>query len=112
MIDFSLFYVVITFLPAVLGFLGCVFPTFIYPVAIFCLTALSGFSLAGIFNGWEIAYRLMWIGGIEFSFDQYTYPLLFSATFSILSSILLFRRCLSHYFYQITLVLLLSLIHI
>jgi multicomponent Na+:H+ antiporter subunit D len=109
MIDFSLFYVVITFLPAVLGFLGCVFPTFIFPVAIFCLAALSGFSLAGIFNGWEIAYRLMWIGGIEFSFDQYTYPLLFSASFSILSSILLFRRCLSHYFYQITLVLLTAL---
>ena len=109
MIEFSLFYVCITFVPAVLGFLGCVFPAFIYPISIFFLAGLSGFSLFGIFGNWEIAYRLMWIGGIEFSFDQYTYPLLFSAAFSILSSILLFRRCLSHYFYQITLVLLTAL---
>ena len=110
MIYSSLFYVAITFLPAALGFLGCVYPRVVYPLAAACLVSLSGFALAGIFNQWEIAYRFMWIGGIEFSFDQYTYPLLFVASFSILTSIFLFRNYLSHYFYQITLVLLTALI--
>ncbi len=110
MIESPLFYALLTFLPATIGFLGCVFHRIFFPISLAYLAALSAFSLAGIFNSWETSYTLMWIGGIQFSFDQYTYPLLFGTSFSIFTSLLLFRKFLSHYFYQIALVLLTALI--
>jgi len=110
MIASPIFYALITFLPATLGFLGCVFPRPLFTVCLAVLAGLSGFSLAAIIHGWELTYTLMWVGGIQFSFDQYTYPLLFGTCFSIFTALLLFRKHLSHYFYQITLVLLTALI--
>jgi len=109
MIDSPLFYAIITFLPATLGFLGCVFHRILFPISISYLISITAFSLAGIFNSWESSYTLMWAGGIQFSFDQSTYQLLFGTSFSILSSLLLFRKFLSHYFYQISLILLSAL---
>ena len=110
MIDSPLFYTLITFLPATLGFLGCVFHRILFPISISFLAGITVFSFAGIFNAWELSYTLMWTGGIQFSFDLFTYQLLFGASFSILSSLVLFRKFLSHYFYQISLILLSALI--
>ncbi|MED5384304.1 MAG: proton-conducting transporter membrane subunit [Cyanobacteriota bacterium] len=109
MIDSPIFYAILTFLPATLGFLGCVFHRIFFPICLAYLVGLSAFSIAGIFNAWETSFTLMWIGGIQFSFDQFTYPLLFGTSFSLFTSLLLFRKQLSHYFYQISFVLLTAL---
>jgi hypothetical protein len=69
-IESPLFYAVLTYLPATLGFLGCIRPKIIFPVAIAVLLGISGYSLSAIDTGIEISYKLMWIGGIEFSFDK------------------------------------------
>jgi len=73
------------------------------------LLGISGISLRAIFSGFETSYKLMWTGGIEFSFDQNTFPLLFGASLSLLIVLSLYRDKLSHYFYQICLVLLTAL---
>ena len=109
MIDSPIFFVGLTYLPATLGFLGCVKPKLIFPIAILTLFGISGISLLAIFSGFETSYKLMWTGGIEFSFDQYTFPLLLGACLSILIVLSLYRDKLSHYFYQICLVLLTAL---
>ena len=70
MSDSPLFYALLTFLPATLGFLGCVFHRIFFPISLVYLASLSAFSMAGIFNAWETSYTLMWVGGIQFSFDQ------------------------------------------
>ena len=110
MIDSPLVFALLTFLPATLGFLGCVYHRTFFPICLAFLGSVSAFSIAGLINSWEAAYTLMWLGGIEFSFDQYTYQLLFGSSFSIFSSLLLFRKYLSHYFYQISLILMSALI--
>ena len=46
--------------------------------------------------------------GIQFSFDQFTYPFCLGQAFHF-TSLLLFRKQLSHYFYQISFVLLTAL---
>jgi multicomponent Na+:H+ antiporter subunit D len=109
MIDSPIFFVVLTYLPATLGFLGCIKPKIVYPVAMFALLGISGISLRAILSGFETSYKLMWTGGIEFTFDQYTFPLLFGASLSLLIVLSLYRDKLSHYFYQICLVLLTAL---
>lgn len=109
MIDSPIFFVVLTYLPATLGFLGCIKPKFIFPVAILTLLGISAISLRAIFSGFETSYKLMWTGGIEFSFDQYTFPLLLGASLSLLIVLSLYRDKLSHYFYQICLILLTAL---
>lgn len=109
MIESPLFYAVLTYLPATLGFLGCIRPKIIFPVAIAVLLGISGYSLSAIDTGIEISYKLMWIGGIEFSFDKFTFPLLFGSCISLLIVFGLFKERLTHYFYQISLVLLTAL---
>ena len=109
MIDSPIFFVVLTYLPATLGFLGCIKPKIIFPVAILTLLGISTISLRAIFSGFETSYKLMWTGGIEFSFDQYTFPLLLGASLSLLIVLSLYRDKLSHYFYQICLILLTAL---
>ena len=110
MIDSLLVFPLLTFLPATLGFLGCVYHRTIFPFCLAFLASVSAFSIAGLINFWEVTYTLMWVGGIQFSFDQYTYQLLFGSSFSIFSSLFLFRKYLSHYFYQISLILMSALI--
>ena len=51
----------------------------------------------------------MWIGGIEFSFDKFTFPLLFGACITMLIVFGLYKEKLTHYFYQICLALLTAL---
>ena len=109
MINSPIFFVALTYLPATLGFLGCIKPKFIFPIAIMTLLGISGISLRAVLSGFETSYKLMWTGGIEFSFDQYTFPLLFGASLSLLIVLSLYRDKLSHYFYQICLVLLTAL---
>lgn len=109
MIDSPIFFVVLTYLPATLGFLGCIKPKIIFPLAMLSLLGISGISLRAILSGFETSYKLMWTGGIEFTFDQYTFPLLFGASLSLLIVLSLYRDKLSHYFYQICLVLLTAL---
>ena len=110
MIDSPLVFSLLTFLPATLGFLGCVYHRTFFPICLAFLASVSAFSVAGLINSWEATYTLIWVGGIQFSFDQYTYQLLFGSSFSIFSSLFLFRNYLSHYFYQISLILLSALI--
>ena len=109
MINSPIFFVALTYLPATLGFLGCIKPKLIFPIAIMTLLGISGISLRAVLSGFETSYKLMWTGGIEFSFDQYTFPLLFGASLSLLIVLSLYRDKLSHYFYQICLVLLTAL---
>ena len=109
MINSPIFFVALTYLPATLGFLGCIKPNFIFPIAMMTLLGISGISLRAVLSGFETSYKLMWTGGIEFSFDQYTFPLLFGASLSLLIVLSLYRDKLSHYFYQICLVLLTAL---
>ena len=109
MIDSPIFFVILTYLPATLGFLGCIKPKLIYPISMLTLLGIAAISLRGIYSGFETSYKLMWTGGIEFSFDQYTFPLLLGASLSLLIILSLYRDKLSHYFYQICLVLLTAL---
>ena len=109
MINSPIFFVALTYLPATLGFLGCIKPKLIFPIAMMTLLGISGISLRAVLSGFETSYKLMWTGGIEFSFDQYTFPLLFGASLSLLIVLSLYRDKLSHYFYQICLVLLTAL---
>ena len=55
MIESPLFYAVLTYLPATLGFLGCIRPKIIFPVAIAVLLGISGYSLSAIDTGIEIS---------------------------------------------------------
>lgn len=104
-----MFYAGLTYLPATLGFLGCIRPKIIFPFGIAVLLGIAGFTLKAINTGLEFNYKLMWIGGIEFSFDKFTFPLLFAASISLLIVFGLYREKLTHYFYQISLVLLTAL---
>ena len=109
MIDSPIFFVVITYLPASLGFLGCIKSRFIFPISLITLLGIAGLSFWCIQTGFETSYTLMWKGGIEFAFDQYAFPLLLGASISLLIVLSVYRDRLSHYFYQICLVLLTAL---
>ena len=109
MIDSPIFFAALTYTPATLGFLGCIKPKSIFPISILTLLGIAGISLTALQTGFEISYKLMWTGGIEFTFDKYTFPLLFAASVSLLIVFTAFKDKLSHYFYQICLVLLTAL---
>ena len=65
------------FLPAVFGFAGCVFPRIFLWLS--GLLLLSYSYLAWSFNrqGLDLSYRLVGVGGIEFSWDSYSFPMIF-----------------------------------
>lgn len=109
MSDSPLFYATLTYLPATLGFLGCLRPKIIFPFGIALLLSITVFALKAINTGLVFNYKLMWIGGIEFSFDKFTFPLLFASSISLLIVFGLYRERFSHYFYQTSLVLLTAL---
>ena len=109
MIDSPIFFAALTYIPATLGFLGCIKPKSIFPIAILTLLGIAGISLGALQTGFEISYKLMWTGGIEFTFDRYAFPLLFAASISLLIVFTAYKDKLSHYFYQICLVLLTAL---
>ena len=98
------------FLPAVLGFVGCFLPRIIFPLAVAMLLAYAGISYELIGSGSAFAFTLVGVGGIQFSVDQYCFPLVFGSSITLLISFGLFARRFSHYFYQVCLVLFTALL--
>lgn len=98
------------FLPAALGFLGCVLPRIVFPISVLMLISYA--TLAGSFIGSDFSYAFTLIGdgGIQFSVDHYTFPLVFGSSITLLISFGLFARRFSHYFYQVCLVLFTALL--
>ena len=98
------------FLPAVFGFAGCIFPRIFLWLS--GLLLLSYSYLAWSFNrqGLDFSYRLVGVGGIEFSWDSYSFPMIFGACIALLITFSLFSARFTHYFYQICMVLLTALI--
>ena len=64
MIDSPIFFAALTYTPATLGFLGCIKPKTIFPLAVLTLLGIAGLTLKALQTGYEISYKLMWIGGI------------------------------------------------
>ena len=57
MIDSPIFFAALTYTPATLGFLGCIKPKTIFPVAILTLVGIAGLSLTALQTGFEIGYK-------------------------------------------------------
>ena len=68
------------FLPAALGFIGCFLPRIIFPFSIAMLLAYAGISLGLIGTDTVFAFTLVAEGGIQFSVDAYTFPLVFGSS--------------------------------
>ena len=98
------------FLPAALGFIGCFLPRIIFPVSVAMLLAYAGISLSLIGTDTVFAFTLVAEGGIQFSVDAYTFPLVFGSSITLLIAFGLFYQRFSHYFYQVCLVLLTALL--
>ena len=97
------------FLPATLGFLGCVFPKTIFPLSITALLAYALSSLYALNYDLNYAFTLVGDGGIQFSIDGYSFPLIFGSSITLLIVFGLFKQRFSHYYYQVCLVLLTAL---
>ena len=69
----------LVFLPASLGFLGCVFPKTIFPLSITALLAYALSSLYALNYKLSYAFTLVGEGGIQFSIDEYSFPLILVA---------------------------------
>ena len=95
------------FLPAVIGFAGCVFPKPFLWLSGLLLSAYSYFAWLALADprGLEFSYRLVGLGGIEFSWDSYSFPMIFGASIALLITFSLFSSRFSHYFYQVCMVL-------
>ena len=110
MIELEILLPALIFLPAALGFLGCVLPRIVFPISVLLLVCYA--TLAGSFIGsdYTYAFTLIGDGGIQFSVDNYTFPLVFGSSITLLISFGLFSRRFSHYFYQVCLVLFTALL--
>ena len=110
MIELKILLPALIFLPAALGFLGCVLPRIVFPISVLLLVCYA--TLAGSFIGsdYTYAFTLIGDGGIQFSVDNYTFPLVFGSSITLLISFGLFSRRFSHYFYQVCLVLFTALL--
>lgn len=97
------------FLPAVLGFAGCVFPRIFLWLSGILLATYSYLAWFANRQELEFSYRLVGIGGIEFSWDSYSFPMIFGASIALLVTFSLFSSRFSHYFYQVCMVLLTAL---
>ena len=109
MIDLQIILPALIFLPALLGFLGCVFPEIIFPLGILSLLGFATASLSVLGGDFTYAFTLVGEGGIQFSVDSYSFPLIFGSSVTLLIVFGLFANRFSHYFYQICLVLLTAL---
>ncbi len=98
------------FLPAVFGFAGCVFPRIFLWLSGLLLATYSYLSWFANQQGLELNYRLVGVGGIEFSWDSYSFPMIFGASIALLFTFSLFSSRFSHYFYQVCMVLLTALL--
>ena len=108
--DFQIIFPALIFLPALMGFVGCVIPRIIFPLSILMLLGYAAGSLPYI--GTDIAYQFTLVGegGIQFSVDAYSFPLVFGSCITLLIVFGLFSRRFSHYYYQVCLVLLTALL--
>jgi multicomponent Na+:H+ antiporter subunit D len=89
------------FLPAALGFFGCVLPRIVFPVSVAMLLAYAFLSQSLIGSGVSYVFTLVGEGGIQFSIDSYTFPLVFGSSITLLICFGLFYQRFSHYFYQV-----------
>ena len=110
MMDFQIIFPALIFLPALMGFVGCVIPRIIFPLSILMLLGYAAGSFPYI--GTDIAYQFTLVGegGIQFSVDAYSFPLVFGSCITLLIVFGLFSRRFSHYYYQVCLVLLTALL--
>jgi len=74
------------------------------------LLAYAGISYNLMGSGSAFAFTLIGEGGIQFSVDQYCFPLVFGSSITLLISFGLFAKRFSHYFYQVCLVLFTALL--
>ena len=98
------------FLPATLGFIGCVFPKITFPLSITMLTGYALSSLYALNHDINYAFTLIGEGGIQFSIDRYSFPLIFGSSLTLVIVFGLFSKRFSHYYYQVCLVLLTALL--
>ena len=105
MMDPSLLLPALIFLPAAMGFLGCVFPRTVFPLSVLMLLTFAGLTLGLVGTDVAYAFTLVGDGGIQFSVDAYTFPLVFGSSITLLISFGLFYERFSHYFYQVCLIL-------
>ena len=110
MIDFQIIFPALIFLPAFIGFVGCVIPRIVFPLSILMLLGYAAASFQYI--GTDVAYQFTLVGegGIQFSVDAYSFPLIFGSCITLLIVFGLFLKRFSHYYYQICLVLLTALL--
>ena len=78
MIELSIIFQALIFLPADLGFLCCFLPRIIFPFSIAMLLSYAALSVNFLNNSFSYAFTLIGDGGIQFSIDQYTFPLVFA----------------------------------
>ena len=109
MIDLQIILPALIFLPALLGFLGCVFPKIIFPLCVLSIIGFAAASLSALGDDFTYAFTVVGEGGIQFSVDSYSFPLIFGSCITLLIVFGLFANRFSHYFYQICLVLLTAL---
>ena len=110
MIDLNLLIPALIFLPAALGFVGCVIPRFAFPVSIAVLISYASLAARLIGTDFSYAFTLVGVGGIRFSLDSYSFPLIFGSSITLLIVFGLFAKRFSHYFYQVCLVLFTALL--
>ena len=110
MIDFQILFPFLIFLPALLGFVGCVIPKITFPFSILMLMGYAAASFNHIGSDIDYRFTLVGEGGIQFSVDAYSYPLIFGSCITLLVVFGLFSKRFSHYYYQVCLVLLTALL--
>jgi len=110
MIDYQILFPFLIFLPALLGFVGCVIPKITFPLSVVMLLGYAASSFNYI--GRDIVYQFTLVGegGIQFSVDSYSFPLIFGSCITLLIVFGLFSKKFTHYYYQICLVLLTALL--
>ena len=110
MIDFQILFPFLIFLPALMGFVGCVIPKITFPFSILMLMGYAAASFNHIGSTIDYRFTLVGEGGIQFSVDAYSYPLIFGSCITLLVVFGLFSKRFSHYYYQVCLVLLTALL--
>ena len=110
MIDLHLLIPALIFLPAALGFIGCVIPRVAFPVSIAMLISYAYAAARLIGTDFSFVFTLVGDGGIRFSLDSYSFPLIFGSSVTLLIVFGLFVQRFSHYFYQVCLVLFTALL--
>ena len=109
MMDLQIIFPTLIFFPAFIGFIGCVFPRITFPLGVLSLLGFAASSFVALRGDFAYAFTLVGEGGIQFSVDTYTFPLIFGSSITLLIVFGLFANRFTHYFYQICLVLLTAL---